>query len=93
MLDATNNVLVGPEGYFKIVIDDFDGKTLKAWHFEGPNGEKSSNLASFAKGQHLDALINVANGTVSAYFTKFAPKTILNFLPDVPDEVLNPPAN
>ena len=85
-------MFVGPEGYFKIVIDDFDGSTIKAWHFEGPKGEKSSNLASFAKGKHLDALINIGNSTVKGFFTKYATTAILNYLPDVPDEVLNPPA-
>lgn len=91
VLDAANNVFVGPENYFKIVIDSFDGKTIKAWHVEGPKGEKSSNLAAFSKGQHLDALINKSNGTVSAFYTKFAPDALLHFLPDVPDVILNPP--
>ena len=38
-------MFVGPNGYFKIVIDDFDGTRINAWHFEDADGNKSVNLA------------------------------------------------
>jgi len=44
--DSANNVFVGPNKYFRIVIDSFDGKTIKAWHFEDPKGNKTGNLAA-----------------------------------------------
>ena len=31
---GANNVFVGPDNQFKIVIDEFDGTTVKAWHVE-----------------------------------------------------------
>ena len=34
VLDAKNNKYTGPEGQFTIVIDDFDGKAVQAWHIE-----------------------------------------------------------
>ncbi len=88
MLDAANKVLVGPDGYFKIVVDSFDGKTIQAWHVEGPGGAKSSNLAGFNKGAHLDAIINKANGTVGALYNKMAAERLLHYLPDVPADAL-----
>lgn len=57
VLDSTNNVFVGPNKYFKIVIDEFDGKAVKAWHFEDAKGNQSDNLA-VGEGTHIDALIN-----------------------------------
>lgn len=81
VLDAANNVLVGPDGYFKIVIDEFDGNTIQAWHFEGPKGGASSNLADMSNGKHLDALININNSSVRDLFNEIAPTAILRFLP------------
>ena len=81
VLDATNNVLVGPDGYFKIVIDAFDGKTIQAWHIEGPGGVKSSNLAELNDGPHLDAIVHRANGTVGGLYTEMAPARLLQYLP------------
>lgn len=69
-------MLAGPENYFRIVIDDFDGKTIKAWHFEDAEGNRSPNLASFAKGHHIDLLANLENKTISP----FALRTSLNKL-------------
>ena len=81
VLDAANNVFVGPNNYFKIVVDSFDGNVIKAWHFEGPNGEKSGNLAEFAHGKHLDALINaVPNATTRFHYEKLAPKALERFI-------------
>lgn len=71
VLDSTNNVLVGPNGYFKVVIDDFDGTTIKAWHFEDPKGNKTANLADSAQGKHIDLLITKGNRTVSHFITRY----------------------
>lgn len=78
VLDSTNNVFVGPEGYFKIVIDEFDGENIKAWHFEDVEGNKSVNLAGFANGQHIDLLANIACSTVGTFATRNAIKMIEN---------------
>ncbi len=69
-------MLAGPENYFRIVIDDFDGKTVNAWHFEDADGNKSPNLASFAKGHNIDLLANLENKTISP----FALRASLNML-------------
>jgi hypothetical protein len=65
-LDSTNNVFVGPEGYFKVMIDEFDGKAVKAWHIETAKGGKTGNLVS-GEGTHIDVLVNGANRTVSHF--------------------------
>jgi hypothetical protein len=67
-LDSTNNVFVGPNNYFKIVIDSFDGKSIKAWHFEDPKGNKSKNLAAASKGRHIDLLVTKNNNRTIAQF-------------------------
>lgn len=71
VLDSTNNVFVGPNGYFKVVIDSFDGTTIKAWHVEDPKGTKSANLAASAKGKHIDLLVTKGNRTVSHFITRY----------------------
>ena len=38
-------MFVGPNKHFSIVVDEFDGKIVKAWHIENSKGEKSPNLA------------------------------------------------
>lgn len=89
VLDAANNVLVGPNGYFKIVVDDFDGQTINAWHWEGPNGEISDNLASFSNGRHLDAIINRPNSTVNNLLVNYLGiNRLMHYLPNVPAEYL-----
>lgn len=67
ILDSTNNVFVGPDKYFKIVIDEFDGTTVKAWHVEDAKGNKTGNLAERSKGKHIDVLINNSNRSVSHF--------------------------
>ena len=67
VLDAQNNVAEGPEKYFRIVIDDFDGTKINAWHFEDAEGNKSSNLAKFAEGAHIDLAANFENGSVGKF--------------------------
>jgi hypothetical protein len=56
VLDSTNNVFVGPDKQFKIVIDEFDGKTVKAWHVETEKA-KTGNLAVRAQGKHIDLVV------------------------------------
>ncbi|MBI5304581.1 MAG: transcription factor [Chloroflexi bacterium] len=65
-------MFVGPNQYFKIVIDSFDGSTIKAWHFEDPKGNKTGNLALQNKGKHVDLLVTNANRTVSHFTTRYA---------------------
>lgn len=72
VLDSTNNVFVGPNQYFKVVIDSFDGTTIKAWHVEDPKGNKSVNLAPSSKGKHIDLLVTKANRTVDHFITRYA---------------------
>lgn len=67
-LDSANNVFVGPNGYFKIVIDSFDGKNVKAWHFEDPQGNKTRNLAGSSKGRNIDLLVSTNNNRTVAQF-------------------------
>lgn len=37
-------MFVGPNKHFSIVIDEFDGKIVKAWHIENSKGEKSPKI-------------------------------------------------
>ena len=69
-------MLAGPENYFRIVIDDFDGKVVNAWHFEDAEGNRSPNLSSFAKGHNIDLLAKLENKTISP----FALRLSLNLL-------------
>jgi hypothetical protein len=64
-LDSTNNVFVGPDGYFKVVIDEIEGDAVKAWHIETAKAT-SGNLVS-GEGKHIDVLVNGANRTVSHF--------------------------
>ncbi len=70
VLDSANNVLVGPNQYFRIVIDRFDGKTIGAWHFEDPKGNKTGNLAASGKGRHIDLLVSRNNRTVGQFISR-----------------------
>ena len=70
ILDSTNNVFVGPNNYFKVVIDAFDGKTVKAWHVEDAKGNATGNLAQRAGGKHIDLMINKNNRTVSHFISR-----------------------
>lgn len=55
---GANKVFVGPNKYFSIVIDDFDGKVVNAWHIENSKGEKSPNLSTRAGGKNIDLAVN-----------------------------------
>jgi hypothetical protein len=68
ILDEKNPVVEGPEGYFKIVIDDFDGESINAWHIEDREGKRTPNLAEYAR-QNVDVMVGV-NGTVESFLRK-----------------------
>ena len=72
VLDAANNVFVGPNGYFKVVIDKFDGKTVSAWHVEDAKGNSTGDLAGRAQGKNIDLLINKNCRTVSHFMKRIA---------------------
>jgi len=67
VLDSANNVFVGPNSYFKIVIDSFDGTAVQAWHVEDPKGNKTGNLAGSARGRNIDLLLTRSNRTVAHF--------------------------
>lgn len=71
VLDATNNVFVGPDKYFKVVIDQFDGQVVKGWHVEDAKGNKTPNLVDRAKGKNIDLLVNVKNRTVDHFVSRY----------------------
>ncbi|HDI59452.1 MAG TPA: hypothetical protein ENF48_03685 [Desulfobacteraceae bacterium] len=73
ILDKANPVYEGPRGrdgkpLFRIVIDDFDGEMIHAWHIETEYRgkiEKTDNLA-FRPRKNLDVLVGVT-GTVEGF--------------------------
>ncbi len=68
VLDSDNPVFEGPDGYFKIVIDDFDGEAVNAWHIETvykDEVQKTANMAEF-KRNNIDVMVGV-NGTVESF--------------------------
>lgn len=69
-------MLAGPENYFKVIIDDFDGKKINAWHFEDAEGNKSPNLASFAGGAHIDLVANFENKSIGSYGNRMAEQAL-----------------
>ena len=72
-LDKTNNVFVGPYEYFKVVLDDYDGKTVKAWHLEDRTGFKTGNLAGRSEGQHIDAVVGDQCRSTAHFFSRVYP--------------------
>jgi hypothetical protein len=75
ILDEDNPVFDGPEGFFQIVIDDFDGEAINAWHIETTRkrkGEmetkKTPNLAEYQK-NNLDVMLGV-NGTSESFLRR-----------------------
>lgn len=68
ILDAKNPTYTGPEGFFKIVIDDFDGEKIQAWHIEDKDGQRSPNLAELAR-NNVDVMVGV-NGTTEHFLRK-----------------------
>ncbi len=73
ILDEKNPTYEGPRGrdgkpLFRIVVDDFDGEMIHAWHIESGEGEervKTENLA-FRPRANLDVLLGV-NGTTEGF--------------------------
>jgi hypothetical protein len=74
VLDETNRTFIGPNGYFKIVVDDFDGEKINAWHIEDKTGMRTPNLAEYPR-NNLDVMAGV-NGTTETFLRK----TLLNRL-------------
>ena len=74
ILDEKNNVAWGPNKYFKIVVDDFDGEKINAWHIEDKTGMKTPNLAEYPR-NNLDVMAGI-NGTTETFLRK----TLLNRL-------------
>jgi hypothetical protein len=74
VLDEKNTVYTGPGGYFKIVVDDFDGEKINAWHIEDRTGMVTPNLAEYPR-NNLDVMAGV-NGTTETFLRK----TLLNRL-------------
>lgn len=68
VLDEKNHVFTGPNGYFKIVVDDFDGEKINAWHLEDRTGMKTPNLAEYPR-NNLDVMAGV-NGTTETFLRK-----------------------
>ena len=62
-------MFVGPDKQFKIVIDEFDGKTVKAWHIETAK-DKTGNLAGRAKGKHIDAVVGDDCRSTAHFFSR-----------------------
>ena len=73
-------MFVGPNKHFSIVIDEFDGKIVKAWHIENSKGEKSPNLATRAGGKHIDLVVGVGA-------RRPRPVLISRFYPAMYDEI------
>jgi hypothetical protein len=70
-LDSANNVFVGPNEYFKVVVDEFDGKAVQAWHIEDSLGNKTDNLVR-GDGIHIDVLVNKNCRTVWHFANRVA---------------------
>src|SRR5512136_3131087 len=68
ILDEKNNTYTGPNEYFKIVVDDFDGEKINAWHIEDRTGMKTPNLAEYPR-NNLDVMVGV-NGTTEGFLRK-----------------------
>jgi hypothetical protein len=65
VLDQEHPVYEGPNGYFKLVIDDFDGEAINAWHIEDRFGKQTPNLAEYAR-NNVDVMVGV-NGTTESF--------------------------
>jgi hypothetical protein len=73
VLDKNNPIYEGPKRIngrplFRIVVDDFDGEMIHAWHIETEEGDeliKTDNLA-FRPRANLDVLLGV-NGTTEGF--------------------------
>lgn len=68
ILDEDNPTFTGPGGYFKIVIDDFDGEAINYWHLEDNRGKKTHNLAEYPR-NNIDVMVGV-NGTTESFLRR-----------------------
>jgi hypothetical protein len=73
ILDRNNLTYDGPKGedgrpLFRIVVDDFDGEMIHAWHMESGDGEElvSTDNLAFRPRTNLDVLLGV-NGTTEGF--------------------------
>ena len=78
ILDNANNVLVGPDNYFKVIIDEMDSNVVKAWHLEDSKGNQTLNLADRAKGKNIDLLVNARCRTVWHFIGRYAPMLVID---------------
>ncbi len=69
-LDNSSNVFAGPQNYYKVMIDDFDGKTINAWHIEDKDGNKTANLAGRSQGLHIDAVVGDKCRSTAHFFSR-----------------------
>ena len=76
---GANNVFVGPDNQFKIVIDEFDGKVVKAWHVETERA-KTANLSTRAAGQNIDLVVGKACRSTVHFISRWYGKLYDEFL-------------
>lgn len=88
VLDDANNVFVGPNEYFKVVLDDFDGERVNAWHVEDAEGNQTPNLAERADGQHIDLVLGKGNRTIDHFLSRWS-DTLMEELQQKVDEMEN----
>lgn len=72
VLDAENNVFEGPNGYFTLVLEDFDGEKVNSWYVEDSLGNRTENLSDRAQGAHIDLLLNTSNRTIDHFISRFS---------------------
>lgn len=66
-------MFAGPHDYFKVVLDEFDGKKVSAWHFEDKDGNKTGNLAERGKGAHIDLVVGQQCRSTAHFFSRVYP--------------------
>lgn len=70
VLDKTSNVFAGPNDYYKVVIDDFDGKHVNGWHLEDKDGNKTGDLSGRSKGGNIDAVVGDNCRSTAHFFSR-----------------------
>ena len=63
VLDSKNAHVDGPNGLFRIVVDQFNTDAITRWHIEDKYGEVSRNLGG-NKCRSLDAIVGRVGGFV-----------------------------
>ncbi|SJZ80320.1 hypothetical protein [Selenihalanaerobacter shriftii] len=79
ILRGDGSTFKGPEGYFKIVVDNVEGNTVKAWHIEDKQGNKSIKLGG-KKNTDIDLIAGQGRAVVGLLTPKG--KTLLSDLYD-----------